>query len=184
MRIFKLSLFTFLTCIVLSCSTDENQLENENTIATTVNLADADLLGTWTGIDVSYSGSITTTNGGVTTVQNTQGSNFNGNYTVTFSESPSIITGEGLYSIDEEVTDTNGNNSTRTINNLNLINSLTNWTLVDDQLTIDSNTKIIVATIIELTSSSLVLTIIENNTSTINNITTVEDKNATFVFTR
>lgn len=184
MKIFKLSLFTFLTCIVLSCSTDANFTEDQDAITTTANLADADLLGTWTGIDVSYSGSITTTTDGITTVQDIQGSNFNGNYTITFSGSPNIVTGEGLYTIEEELTDTSGNSTTNVINNLNLITSFTEWNLIDDELTMDSDGKITSATVIENTSTTLVLTIDENISSTINGVSETLIKNSTFTFTR
>ncbi len=184
MKNFKSLLFTLLACLILSCSTDSIISEDENTTVSESSLADVDLLGIWTGIDVIYSGTTTITNSNGTTTQDIQSSNFNGDYTITFLENPAIVTGEGHYSIDEEIIEIDGNNTIRTINNLNLINSLTDWTLVDDQLTIDSNGKITIATIEELTTESLILVITENNTSTINGTTTIENKNATFVFTR
>ena len=170
--------------MVMSCSTDPNLTEDQDTMPAAVNLADADLLGTWTGIDVSYSGSITIISGGITTVQNIQGTNFNGNYTITFSEDPNIVTREGLYSIDEEITDSSGNVSTHVIDNLNLINSSTNWNLVDDELTLDSGGKIADAIILENTGNSLILRIDENTNSTINGVSETLIKSSIFTFIR
>ncbi len=184
MKILKLSLFAFLTCLVISCSTDPNLTEDQNTMTAAANLADADLLGTWTGIDVSYSGSITSIASGITTVQNIQGANFNGEYTVTFSENPDIVTREGIYSIDEETTDSSGNVSTQVIDNLNLINSSTNWILVDNELTMDSSGKITTAIILENTSNSLILRVDENTNSTINGVSETLVKSSVFTFVR
>ena len=184
MKIFKLSLFAFLACMVISCSTDPNLTEDQNTMTVAANLADADLIGTWTGIDVSYSGSITISTGGITTVQNIQGANFNGDYTVTFSEDPNTVTREGIYSIEEENTDSSGNVSTRVIDNLNLINSSTNWTLVDNELTMDSSGKITTATILENTSDSLILRVDQNTNSTINGVSETLTKSSVFTFIR
>lgn len=179
MNIFKLSLITLLVFTTISCSTDSNFDDTENSL-----IANPDLIGTWTGINVSYSGSITTLIGGITTVQNIEGSDFNGTYTITFTQDPNEVTGEGLYSISEEMTAPNGNASTRTITNLNLINAATDWNLVDNELTMDANGKITTATILELTSNTLTLTIDEDITSTINGVSETVIKNSVFNFTR
>ncbi|WP_299208856.1 hypothetical protein [uncultured Dokdonia sp.] len=185
MKFFKLSLFIYLLCTILSCSTDAIVTNEEDPIVATVDTEDADLLGTWTGIDVSYSGSMTSITNGIATVQNIEGANFDGEYTITFEANPNVITREGLYSINEEITESNGDVvSTSIIDNLNLINSLTNWNLVEDELTMDSGGKIKTATIVELTSTSLVLSIDESTSTTINGVSETLLKNSTFTFVR
>lgn len=184
MKIIKVSLFAFLLCTMISCATDPILENEENLIVTTADAEDADLVGTWTGIDVSYSGSLTSTTNGIATVQNIEGTNFDGNYTITFEGNPNVITREGLYSISEETTLSTGEVSTQVIDNLNLINSLTNWSLVENELTMDSSGKIKTATLVELTSTSLILTIEENTSTTINGVSETLLKNSTFTFVR
>ena len=181
MNIFKLSLITLLACITISCSTDSNFDEDENLLLANAN---AELIGTWTGIDVSYTGTITTQTGGVTTVQNIEGTNFSGTYTITFTQDPNVVTGEGLYSISQETSTSDDESSTQTITNLNLINSFTNWNLVDNELTMEASGKTTIADITELTTNTLVLTINENITSTINEVTETVEKSSVFSFTR
>ena len=179
MNIFKLSLMTLLVFTIFSCSTDAINPDTENSL-----IANPDLLGTWTGIDVSYTGSVTTTTDGTTTVQDIEGNNFDGTYTITFTQDPNVITGEGLYSITEETTIPGGDTSSRIITNLNLVTSFTNWNLVDSELTMTADNKIITATISELTSNSLIMLINENTTTTINGVSETLVKNSVFTYTR
>ncbi len=178
MNIFKLSLMTLLVFTIFSCSTDAINPDTENSL-----IANPDLIGTWTGIDVSYSGTITTISGGITTTQEIEGTNFDGTYTITFTQDPNMVTGEGLYSI-EEVTTSDDETSSRVVTNLNLITSSTNWNLVDNELSMTADNKIITATISELTNDSLIMEIDESTTTTINGVSETLVKNSVFTYTR
>lgn len=81
-------LFIVLTFILTSCSTDDSS-----------SIISGDIVGTWIGSSIDYSGDTTTTVDGVTIVADFVGEAYDMDYTVTFSENPNEVVSEGSYSL-------------------------------------------------------------------------------------
>lgn len=139
-------LFIILALSLTACSTDDDS--NGST--------SGDIVGTWIGVDVDYSGStVTEIPGGDDLVSDFVGEAYDVNYSITLSENPNNLSSDGSYSI-ELTTTTLGQTQVQNIENLEF-ESVGTWSKVGDQLTIVSNGATSVGTILELTSTSMKL---------------------------
>ena len=144
----KLSfLFIAFVFTLTSCSTDDSDTSSDSS---------GDIVGTWIGLDVDYSGStVTVIPGSADLVSDYVGEAYDVDYTLTFSENPNELVSEGSYSI-ELTTTTLGQTQVDNLENLEFLSDGT-WNKVGDQLTIVSNGATSTGTILELTSTSLIL---------------------------
>lgn len=148
----KLSLL-FIVFALTSCSSDDIDSSGNGNIY-------GDILGTWIGVDVNYSGStVTEIIGEPSLTADFVGEAYDVDYTLTFSENPNELVSEGSYSI-ELTTTTLGQSQTDNVEDLEFLNDGA-WDRAGDQLTIVSNGETSVGTILELTDTSLILEIDE-----------------------
>jgi hypothetical protein len=148
----KLSLlFIAFTFVLTSCSSDDGDSSGNGDVS-------GDIVGTWIGVDVDYSGStVTQIPGAPDLVADFVGEAYDVDYTLTFSENPNELVSEGSYSI-ELTTTTLGQSQTDNVEDLEFLSDGT-WDKVGDQLTVVSNGETSTGTIVELTDTSLIVEI-------------------------
>ena len=151
MKILKLTLVLVAFIAFTSCSEDDNGGGNDTS---------GDIVGTWIGTGVDYTGTSETTTMGQTVSADFVGEAFDINYTLTFSENPNNVVADGSYSI-ELTTTINGQSSTETVEDLEFLNDGT-WERSGNTLTITAEGEPGDATIVELTDTTLVLEIVES----------------------
>ena len=133
-----------------SCSSDDDNSSAD---------VSGDIIGTWIGLDVEYSGRTVTEFLGQEIVADFVGEAYDVDYTLTFSENPNEIVSSGSYSL-EVTTTALGQVQVENIENIEGLGNGT-WNKDGDQLTIVSGGETTVGTIVELTSTSLILELSE-----------------------
>lgn len=152
----KISVLCFALALVLSaCSNDDDNNNTEDT--------SGDLIGTWIGQDIDYTGSTVTSALGQDITSTFVGEAYDIDYTLTFSENPNEVVSDGNYNI-ELTTTVLGQTQTETIENLEFLNTGT-WIRSGNELTIVSDEGTTEATIVELSGNTLVLAVSENQES-------------------
>jgi hypothetical protein len=166
-------LFIAFAFILASCSSDDDSSSDTS----------GDLVGTWIGQDVDYSGStVTEIPGQDNLVADFVGEAYDVDYTLTFSENPNELVSEGSYSI-ELTTTTLGQTQVDNVENLEVLSDGT-WSRTGDQLTIVSNGETSTGTILELTDTSLIVEINEVQDISQQGFTITTTVNAITTFTR
>ncbi len=141
----KLSvLFIAFTMVLLSCS-------NDDTASTS-----AELTGAWNGQAISYNGTIITEVLGESIESTYVAQGYDIDFTMTFTEMPNNVVGEGNYSL-ELVSTTLGQSQTQNFEDLSFENNST-WTRDGNQLLLTDGTETVAYQITELTENKLVLT--------------------------
>ena len=135
-----------LTLLVASCSSDDDDNSSDTS---------GDILGTWNGVDVEYTGDTTTEGQGQTLVADFVGDAYDVDYTMTFTENPNELTAIGSYSI-ELTTTVAGQTQVQNVENLEFIGDST-WSISGNELTATSNGETDVLDILELTDTTLKL---------------------------
>ena len=144
-----------ITVIFSSCSSsDSDSGDNEDPQNPT-----AEIIGTWNGVDVEYSGTTTFTILGENVVSTFIGEAYDVDFTLIFTENPNNVVADGSYSLNLTVT-TLGEVQTETVENLELLDTGT-WIISGSTLSITAEGETTEATIMELTETSLILRIIE-----------------------
>ncbi|MEL6811966.1 MAG: lipocalin family protein [Bacteroidota bacterium] len=175
MKILKILFLAVLTAAFVGCSDDD---DGGNPVG-----GAADLVGTWNGTGVSYSGTTETTANGVTISADFVGEGYDYNYTVTFSENPNQVTSEGSYSI-ELTTTSGGQTITQNVENISF-SEVGEWSISGDQLTVTSATgDPSTATIVELTANSLILNIVDVQTQNAGGTSVTSTTDSTFTFSK
>lgn len=144
-------LFIALALVLTACSGDDDGGNPSDT--------SGDILGTWIGQDVDYTGTSSTSVQGQSINSTFVGEAYDVDYTLTFTENPNEVVSDGSYSI-ELTTTALGETFTENVENLEFLNSGA-WSRSGNQLTITDNGEDTVATIVELTSTMLVLEVSE-----------------------
>lgn len=171
----KLNLLCIAFALVLTaCSSDDDGGTPANT--------SGDLLGTWIGVDVDYTGNSTTSAQGQTLESTFVGEAYDVDYMLTFTENPNEVVADGSYSI-ELTTTTLGQSQVDNIENLEFINDGT-WSRVGDQLTIVNGEATSVGTIVELTDTMLRLAISQTDTQTQPDFEFTSTVNAVMTYTK
>ncbi|MCZ4319875.1 lipocalin family protein [Aequorivita viscosa] len=173
MKIFKLFLFTALISLTVSCSSDDDSSTPAN---------NGDIIGVWQGTAVDYRGTTTTTAQGQTITADYVGEAYDVDYTLTFTENPNKVISDGSYSI-ELTTTVNGQSTTQNVPNLEFL-STGDWSINGSTLSITVDNVTDDATIIELTNNSLILNVVESQTTTEQGITIVSTTDVTLSFTK
>lgn len=173
MKIFKFIFLAVLTVSLVACDSDDDSTNNDTT--------NADLVGTWQGEDMDYSGTSETQAQGQTVTSSFVGEAIDVDYTLTFTEDPNMVTSNGSYGI-ELTTTSNGQTVTQTIDNLTFLETGV-WTRTGNTLTIDSDGEASAATIEQLTENALRIAVTEVETITQGDfsVTTTTNLVATFV---
>jgi len=145
-------LFITLILVLTSCSSDDSIPKTSGNIA-----------GTWQMISYDYRGESTTTAQGQTLTSDFIGEAYDIDYTITFEENPNKLSSDGSFSI-ELTTTILGQTSTQNIEDvLGLegleVVSVGTWEIVNGQLVTTANGEIGNMDILELTESSLILSI-------------------------
>lgn len=174
MKIFKILFLALLTISVVSCGDDDDAGNDVG--------GSADLVGTWNGATVNYSGSTVTEANGVSITADFVGEGMNVDYTVTFTSDPNEVTSDGSYDI-ELTTTIAGQTTTQTVEGI-VFTSNGEWLLDGDQLTITVDADTSTSTIVELTASSLILNIVDVQTFSANGSTSTTTTDSTLTFTR
>lgn len=139
-------------CLVLflvfaSCSNDDD--------GDTPSDVSGDLLGVWVGQTLDFTGTAVTEYLGQDVVADLVGEAYDVDYTLTFTENPNEVTTDGSYNL-EVTTTALGQTQTETLENVELLGDGT-WERSGNVLTIESQGQIAVATILELTDTTLKL---------------------------
>ena len=140
-------LFIVIALLFASCS-DDDSVNDPGDIS-------GDLLGTWIGVDVDYTGDSTTEVQGQQFVADFVGEAYDVDYTLTFTENPNEVVANGSYSI-ELTTTTMGISQVDNVENLEFLND-GSWLRTGNQLSVTTDGETTVATILELTATSLIL---------------------------
>ncbi|SFZ94253.1 hypothetical protein SAMN05428642_10427 [Flaviramulus basaltis] len=140
-------LFLSLSISLFSCSND-----SDNNIS-------ADIVGTWIGVDVNYTGSTTTKFQGENVTANFIGEAYDVDYTLTFLENPNTFVSDGSYNI-ELTTTIDGQTQVDNSENLEFLSG-GSWIKVGNQLSVVEDGETIILTIKELTETSMTLTAVE-----------------------
>lgn len=148
MKNFKLLLLAFLAVSIVSCKSDDDSDGGGGDTS-------GNLIGTWIGVDLDYSGSTTTTADGLPPITaDFVGETTESDYTLTFSEEPNEVVSDGSYTI-ELTTTILGETQTNT-EDLDFFLTGT-WTRDGNTLTISAEGRTEEYTIEELTDDSLIL---------------------------
>ncbi|WP_204345340.1 lipocalin family protein [Psychroserpens algicola] len=142
-------LFIALAMVLTACSSDDTNPPN----------TEGDLLGTWIGQDVQYTGTSATEVQGQSITADFVGDAYDVNYTLTFTENPNEVVADGSYSI-ELTTTALGQSQTQNVEDLEFLNSGT-WSRSGNQLSITDNGETTVGTIVELTVNTLKIAVTE-----------------------
>jgi len=173
MKKLNLLFLAIFTMAIVSCSSDDDNGGSNTT---------GDLLGTWVGQTVNYSGSTVTTFQGQNITADFVGEGYDVDYTLTFSENPNEVTSNGSYSI-ELTTTIAGQSTTQNEENIQFLET-SDWAREGDQLTITTNGESTTGTIQELTATSLVLAIDTVEQTSEQGIDTTVTINAVSTYTR
>jgi hypothetical protein len=172
MKKLKLLFVVTLALTIASCSNNDDDSSNTS----------GDILGTWVGVDVDYSGNSVTEFAGEEIVSDFVGEAFDVDYTLVFTENPNELVTDGSYSI-ELTTTTAGQTQVETVENLEFLNDGT-WSKSGNELTITSNGQTTVATILELTDNSLTLKSVTEQGFSQQGITIITTVNAIATYIR
>lgn len=143
----KLSfLFIALVLVFTSCSTDDSP-----------SIISGDIVGTWIGNTIDYSGDTVTTVDGQTLVADFVGEAYDMDYTITFSEDPNNVVSEGSYSLKLTYT-VLGQTSVENVENIEFLEG-GNWEQSNNILTLIAQEESIDYKIEELTDDKLVLSL-------------------------
>ncbi len=135
-----------LLLLFASCSNDDGGTPPD---------VSGDLLGVWIGQDVDFTGTAVTEYLGQDIVANLVGEGYDVDYTLTFSENPNEVISDGSYNLEYTMT-VLGQTQTDTMENVDLLGDGT-WERSGNVLTIESQGQIAIATILELTDTTLKL---------------------------
>ncbi|WP_428743688.1 lipocalin family protein [Tenacibaculum sp.] len=168
----KVSLFLITFILILtSCSSDDNK-ENIS----------ADIVGTWIGNSIDYSGKTETTVQGQTLVTDFVGEGYDMDYTLTFNETPNIITSEGSYSLKLTYS-VLGQTSVQNLENLKFLEEGT-WILDGNKLDVTANGVSKDYEIIELTETTLKISLSTEEDLSESGSTIITTIDAIVTFTR
>lgn len=144
-----------LALVLTACSSDDDNVSPGDT--------SGNLLGTWIGQDVDYTGNSVTSVQGQDITATFVGEAYDVDYSITFTENPNEVVADGSYSI-ELTTTVLGQSQTENVENIEFFSDGA-WSRSGDELTIVSSEDTTVATIIELTDTTLILAVSETEDS-------------------
>ena len=166
-------LFIALALVLVSCSDDDTPNPSDTS---------GNLIGTWIGQDVDYTGSSSTTVQGQSFDATFVGEAYDVDYTLTFTENPNEVISDGSYSI-ELTTTALGQTQVDNLENLEFLSNGT-WSQSGNVLTVVTDGEASDATIIQLTDTMLVLQIIDSQTAVEQGIEVSSVVNATVTYTK
>ncbi|CAH8283137.1 lipocalin-like protein [Mariniflexile fucanivorans] len=138
-------LFIALALALSSCSSDDS-----------LDIS-GDLVGTWIGVDVDYTGSTETTVSGEKIKATFVGEAYDVDYSLVFTENPNEVVSDGSYSV-KLTTKYNGETEVSNTENLTFLSS-GSWNKSGNKLTIEDDNETTTATILELTDTTLKIAI-------------------------
>jgi hypothetical protein len=168
MKITKLLLLC-VAVILFSCSDDDDPKPTTQ-----------GMIGAWSVTAVDYKGTTTTTAQGASIKADFTGTGKNMNLTVTFKETPKVVTNEGSYSIDLKTT-IMGQTSTDQYDFDEVFTNGT-WALDGNTLTITSSNGTEKATIVEQSSTILKLKVDTTETETDQGMTVTTNIQINYTF--
>ncbi|MFK5983720.1 MAG: lipocalin family protein [Flavobacteriaceae bacterium] len=177
MKSFKFLFLSLFLSFAISCSSSDD--DNGDTGSGEV---DAELVDMWIGSTVNYSGTSVTEIQGVSLTADFVGEGYDIDFTFNFTENPNILTAEGSYSI-ELTTTIQGQSTVQNIEDLGFENSGT-WSRDGDELSLTYDGTTDVASITELTATTLILNIFKVEVTEVNGATTTITTDSYFTFTR
>jgi hypothetical protein len=156
MKNLKFLFLAFTLVVMTSCSSDEDD-------STPANNVSGELLGTWIGVTVDYTGTTTTEILGQSITVESVGRGYDVDYTVTFAE-PNVLTAVGSYSV-ELTTTTLGQTEVQNIEDLEFASDGT-WSRDGNELLFmtNGNSETQTNTITELTATTMTLVSTETTT--------------------
>ena len=178
MKILKLLFLSLFVSFAISCSSsdDDNGSSGSGEI-------DAELVDTWIGTAVDYTGTTETEFNGVTLTADFVGEGFDIDYSINFTENPNEVTSDGSYSILLTTT-IQGTSTEQTIPNLTFFETST-WEVNGDQITVSSNgAEPQTFTITELTETTLIIEGEQVTVQTQSGATVTTTVDLTAVYTR
>lgn len=134
--------------VFASCSNDDG--DNSSDVS-------GDLLGVWIGQEVDYTGTAVTEYLGQDIVATFVGEGYDVDYALTFSENPNEVITDGTYSL-ELTTTVLGQTQSENLENVELFGDGA-WERSGNVVTIESQGQTAIATILELTANTLILSI-------------------------
>jgi hypothetical protein len=177
MKILKLLFLSLFVSFAISCSSDD-----DNGGDTEPGETEAELVDMWIGSAVNYTGTTVSETQGITLTADFVGVGYDIDYTFDFTENPNVLTAEGSYSI-ELTTTIQGQSTTQNIEDLGFENSGV-WSRDGNQLSLTYDGTTDVATITELTETTLILNIVKVNVTDAGGVTSTSTTNSYFTFTR
>ncbi|MFI1773524.1 lipocalin family protein [Thalassobellus citreus] len=139
-------LFIAVSISLFSCSSEDSSP-----------VTSGNILGTWTGNSIDYSGTTITNFQGQTIETDYVGESYDMDYTLTFNEDPNVLISEGNYSL--KLTSTIlGQTTVQNVENIEFLEAGT-WSLKGDVLTTSAGGKSYEYSIIELTESTLKISV-------------------------
>jgi len=158
---------------IVSCSNDDDAGPTTN----------GDLVGTWVGQTIDYSGTTVTSFEGQEIVADFVGEGYDVDYTVTFTENPNEATSDGSYSL-ELTTTIAGQTTTENQENIQFLETSA-WSRSGNELTLTTaDGESTTGTIQELTATTLVLAIETVEETTEQGFEITATVNAVSTFTR
>ncbi|WOD42999.1 hypothetical protein [Hwangdonia lutea] len=170
MKKFNLFFIAFIL-ILSSCSSDDASL-----------ITSGDILGTWKGTSLDYSGNTATNAQGQTINADFVGEAYDMNYTLTFKDDPKIVVSEGSYSL-KLTTTVSGETMSQNMENIAFLEA-ESWSKNDNTLTVFNGDKSFDYTIVELTESLLKLSISTEEDLSQQGINIITTVNAIMTFSR
>ncbi|MCF6306377.1 MAG: lipocalin family protein [Flavobacteriaceae bacterium] len=177
MKILKLLFLSLFVSFAISCSSSDDDNGDNGSGET-----DAELVDMWIGSAVNYSGTSVTETQGITLTADFVGVGYDIDFTFDFTENPNILTAEGSYSI-ELTTTIQGQSTTQNIEDLGFENSGT-WSRDGNQISLTYDGTTDVATITELTETTLILNIARVDVTDQGGVISTVTTDSYFTFTR
>ena len=169
----KIVVPTFLIGLFISsCNEEENEPQTTNSA----------IVGVWECVSLDYTGTTQTEFLGQSTNADFVGEANNIDFTYTISENPNIATSEGIYDV-ELTTTLLGITTTQTIENI-AFDFVGSWSLSGSQMSVTNDGISQELTIIELTENSLILNILEEDSTTISDVTSITTIDLDIVFSK
>lgn len=168
----KILLLLVTSILLVNCGSDDDSIQ-----------ITGDIAGIWNAVSVDYTGTTVTEASGVSITADYVGEGYDVDFTLTISEDPNVIEGEGEYSI-ELTTTVQGQTFTQFEEDLELLDDPGSWTMSGDTLTMIADGVATDFTITELTESSLIIEATEEEDFSQSGTSITTTINIVLVFTR
>ncbi|NRD19938.1 lipocalin family protein [Winogradskyella eckloniae] len=172
----KLNYFYLFCCVIclMACASDDDNSNDE--------LSTSDLLGTWVGVDLDYSGNTTFEYLGIPVVSQFTGEAYDIDYTITFTDNPNQFYTNGTYSM-ELTTTFLGETEVSSVENLEFLGDGT-WSLSGSELTIERDGFSSVATVTLVSNDVIEVDLMEEQSTTLEGVDYIVNVHSISTFER